>query len=222
MHHHSFPKTLAGLLAMACFIGAQYACQPDEAAQPEGQMDAEHAEDAGRRRGSLELRRRDRCRHVGWAGPPPSRSATAACSSLRSTWRARSRRAEARLRFSGSPPTGRWWTTGTPSRSTWKTGSSISLEGRQFSLLQFHFHLPSEHTAEGASYPMEVHFVHQAAEGDLAVIGVFMDSGDGPYSHPGHMGCHTRRWTRRPHRSPLSIQTPSCPNNAATPGTPAP
>ena len=56
-------------------------------------------------------------------------------------------------------------------------GSPITLEGRRFSLLQFHFHLPSEHTVEGASSPMEVHFVHQAEEGDLAVIGVFMTVG---------------------------------------------
>ena len=59
-------------------------------------------------------------------------------------------------------------------------GSSMRLEGRDFSLLQFHFHLPSEHTVEGQSIPMEVHFVHQAAEGDLAVIGVFMESGAVP------------------------------------------
>lgn len=54
----------------------------------------------------------------------------------------------------------------------------IVLEGRSFSLLQFHFHLPSEHALEGDRSPMEVHFVHQAAEGDLAVIGVFMDVGE--------------------------------------------
>ena len=59
-----------------------------------------------------------------------------------------------------------------------EAGSSITLEGRQFSLLQFHFHLPSEHTVEGESYPMEVHFVHQAEEGDLAVIGIFIDDGE--------------------------------------------
>ena len=58
-------------------------------------------------------------------------------------------------------------------------GSSMRLEGRDFSLLQFHFHLPSEHTVDGRSIPMEVHFVHQAAEGDLAVIGVFMEAGAG-------------------------------------------
>ena len=60
-------------------------------------------------------------------------------------------------------------------------GSSISLEGRRFSLLQFHFHLPSEHTVDGESFPMEVHFVHQSGEGDLAVIGVFMNGGE---AHP--------------------------------------
>ncbi|WP_420635655.1 carbonic anhydrase family protein [Candidatus Palauibacter sp.] len=37
------------------------------------------------------------------------------------------------------------------------------------SLVQFHFHLPSEHTVDGAASPMEVHFVHAAEEGDLAV-----------------------------------------------------
>ena len=58
-------------------------------------------------------------------------------------------------------------------------GSAIELEGRDFDLLQFHFHLPSEHTADGTSIPMEVHFVHQADAGDLAVIGVFMAAGAG-------------------------------------------
>lgn len=57
-------------------------------------------------------------------------------------------------------------------------GSAIGLEGREFALLQFHFHLPSEHTVEGSAAPMEVHFVHAAAEGDLAVIGVFMEAGE--------------------------------------------
>ncbi len=57
-------------------------------------------------------------------------------------------------------------------------GSSMTLEGRQFSLLQFHFHLPSEHTVDAGAFPMEVHFVHQAEEGDLGVIGVFMEAGE--------------------------------------------
>ncbi len=57
-------------------------------------------------------------------------------------------------------------------------GSAISLEGREFTLLQFHFHLPSEHIVEGSASPMDIHFVHAAAEGDLAVIGVFMEAGE--------------------------------------------
>ena len=57
-------------------------------------------------------------------------------------------------------------------------GSAINLEGREFALLQFHFHHPSEHTVEGSAAPMDIHFVHAAAEGDLAVIGVFLEAGE--------------------------------------------
>ncbi len=59
-------------------------------------------------------------------------------------------------------------------------GSYITLEGRRFSLLQYHFHMPSEHTVGGESYPMDAHFVHQADNGDLAVVGVFMGAGMTP------------------------------------------
>lgn len=57
-------------------------------------------------------------------------------------------------------------------------GSAISLEGREFALLQFHFHHPSEHTVDGSAAPIDIHFVHAAAEGDLAVIGVFLEAGE--------------------------------------------
>jgi carbonic anhydrase len=43
--------------------------------------------------------------------------------------------------------------------------------------MQFHFHHPSEHTINGASFPMEVHFVHANAAGNLAVMGVLMTAG---------------------------------------------
>ncbi len=56
-------------------------------------------------------------------------------------------------------------------------GSGIALEGREFSLVQFHFHRPSEHTVEGERFAMEAHFVHHSREGDPAVVGVFLDSG---------------------------------------------
>ena len=49
--------------------------------------------------------------------------------------------------------------------------------GGNFRLVQFHFHRPSEHTVNGASFPMEVHFVHANAAGNLAVVGVLMTTG---------------------------------------------
>jgi len=51
-------------------------------------------------------------------------------------------------------------------------GSSISLGGKTFKLLQFHFHTPSEHVMHGKPLPLEAHFVHKSADGALAVIGV--------------------------------------------------
>ena len=47
-----------------------------------------------------------------------------------------------------------------------------------YKLLQFHAHTPSEHTVDGEHYPMEVHFVHQNDAGELAVVGVMIDSGN--------------------------------------------
>ena len=41
----------------------------------------------------------------------------------------------------------------------------------------FHFHAPSEHTVDGEHFPMEMHFVHQSADGALAVVGVLLEQG---------------------------------------------
>lgn len=56
-------------------------------------------------------------------------------------------------------------------------GNMLTVGKDSYKLLQFHFHRPSEHTIAGKSYPMEVHFVHQAASGALAVVGVLMETG---------------------------------------------
>lgn len=56
-------------------------------------------------------------------------------------------------------------------------GSTLTLGKDKFTLLQFHFHRPSEHLIAGKSFPMEVHFVHRNAAGNLAVIGVLMAAG---------------------------------------------
>ena len=58
-----------------------------------------------------------------------------------------------------------------------KAGSSISVDGTEFGLKQFHFHSPSEHRIDGRSYPLEAHLVHSDAEGNLAVISVVFVEG---------------------------------------------
>ncbi|WP_425405044.1 carbonic anhydrase [Hwanghaeella sp.] len=56
-------------------------------------------------------------------------------------------------------------------------GGTLTAGGKTYTLLQFHFHHLSEHTLNGRHAPMEVHFVHQSAEGDLFVVGVMIREG---------------------------------------------
>ncbi len=53
-------------------------------------------------------------------------------------------------------------------------GSHITVAGKQYELLQFHFHSPSEHEIDGKPADMVAHLVHKAADGQLGVIGVLM------------------------------------------------
>ncbi|MGB4811941.1 MAG: carbonic anhydrase family protein [Methylophilaceae bacterium] len=57
------------------------------------------------------------------------------------------------------------------------TGSSITLDGIQYELKQFHLHAPSENLINGKSYPMEAHLVHADKDGNLAVVGVMLAEG---------------------------------------------
>lgn len=54
-------------------------------------------------------------------------------------------------------------------------GSYVTLAGKRYNLLQFHFHSPSEHAIEGKAQAAELHLVHQSDEGDLAVVAVFLE-----------------------------------------------
>ncbi|MDR3535379.1 MAG: carbonic anhydrase family protein [Acetobacteraceae bacterium] len=56
-------------------------------------------------------------------------------------------------------------------------GSHVMLGDTSYELLQFHFHHPSEHLLAGKGFEMEGHFVHRAANGALAVVGVFIKPG---------------------------------------------
>lgn len=59
----------------------------------------------------------------------------------------------------------------------YNSGSTMQWRGQAWELLQFHMHTASEHTINGASYPMEAHFVHKNQAGELAVIGILFESG---------------------------------------------
>ena len=56
-------------------------------------------------------------------------------------------------------------------------GSSISVGGVRYELLQFHFHRPSEEKIHGKSHAMVAHLVHKNSEGKLAVVAVLLDKG---------------------------------------------
>lgn len=56
-------------------------------------------------------------------------------------------------------------------------GSSITVDGIQFDLKQFHFHAPSENHINGKSYAMEAHLVHADREGNIAVIALMFEEG---------------------------------------------
>ena len=55
--------------------------------------------------------------------------------------------------------------------------NTLTIGSTVYYLQQFHFHIPSEHEFNGKLSAMEVHFVHQAADGTLAVVGETINVG---------------------------------------------
>lgn len=56
-------------------------------------------------------------------------------------------------------------------------GLAFTAKGTVYSLLQAHFHSPSEHRIDGESFGLEIHFVHKTPEGRLGVLGVVFREG---------------------------------------------
>jgi len=56
-------------------------------------------------------------------------------------------------------------------------GDTLTVGPATYPLVQYHFHHPSEHTVDGRRYPMEMHMVHRAADGAMAVVGVLIEEG---------------------------------------------
>ena len=55
-------------------------------------------------------------------------------------------------------------------------GSNLLVDGRQYRLVQFHFHKPSEEAINGDRTDMVAHLVHQHHDGSLVVVGVLMST----------------------------------------------
>lgn len=53
----------------------------------------------------------------------------------------------------------------------------LTVGDKQYELLQFHFHTPSEEAVNGKRTAMVAHFVHRSAEGELGVIAVLIQPG---------------------------------------------
>ena len=56
-------------------------------------------------------------------------------------------------------------------------GFGMNSGGKEFNLVQVHFHTPSEHAISGKRYPLVAHFVHATDEGELGVLGVMFQEG---------------------------------------------
>jgi len=60
----------------------------------------------------------------------------------------------------------------------WSEGAGgIEIEGKRFTLNQCHWHTPAEHTVDGKRHPLEIHLVHQAVDGKIAVIAIIYKFG---------------------------------------------
>ncbi|RLJ30807.1 carbonic anhydrase [Chryseobacterium sp. 7] len=55
----------------------------------------------------------------------------------------------------------------------------VTVNGKRYNLVNFHFHYNSEHTIDGKYSTMEIHFVNVAADNSYAVISVLVDVGNG-------------------------------------------
>ena len=90
----------------------------------------------------------------------------------------RSRSHDNKLGFHyGSATTGEIFNNGHTIEIETEGENVLTIDGVAYSLTQFHFHVPSEHTIDGDGHDMELHLVHTSATGANAVVAVFLDRG---------------------------------------------
>lgn len=109
--------------------------------------------------------------------------------------------------------------------------NTLTIGTKVYTLSQFHMHTPSENFLNGEMYPLEYHFVHKAADGSLAVVGVFFDDAASSNTQIGQLisgmpeiddpesisGFNLRAMmpSGRSYRFPGSLTTPPCGENVA-------
>lgn len=61
-----------------------------------------------------------------------------------------------------------------------ENGGTLKVEGKEYKLLQFHFHGKSEEQIDGKQMDLVAHMVHKNSEGQLAVVAVLFNEGKEP------------------------------------------
>ncbi|HEY8638551.1 MAG TPA: carbonic anhydrase family protein [Solirubrobacteraceae bacterium] len=56
-------------------------------------------------------------------------------------------------------------------------GNRLTVGGVHYSLVQFHYHAPSEHRIDGRSFPLELHLVNKSPDGQALVLGALVRAG---------------------------------------------
>ncbi|PSS15923.1 Alpha carbonic anhydrase [Actinidia chinensis var. chinensis] len=59
-----------------------------------------------------------------------------------------------------------------------ENGGEFIVDGKKYTLLQMHWHVPSEHKIDGVLFASELHLVHKASDGSYTVIAVLYKIGD--------------------------------------------
>ncbi|KAK9170402.1 hypothetical protein Syun_002542 [Stephania yunnanensis] len=54
----------------------------------------------------------------------------------------------------------------------------LTINGKNYSFHQLHWHSPSDHTLDGERFPLELHMVHKAPDGSITVVAIFFRYGN--------------------------------------------
>jgi len=57
-------------------------------------------------------------------------------------------------------------------------GSELAFDGKNYRLVQFHFHTPAEHKINADEFPMEVHMVHRGPDSTYLVVALLFQQGE--------------------------------------------